>query len=208
MDTFRVCAAVHAERKIHAAHRLKTIPRHIAAHQLRLTDGGRNRSLSQIQSPGDVGVDKLLPAMRRDMGLVQRCGMKNNLNPAHAMHRDRTLRYRADISRKRRRKDIETHHLMVQIPQRSNQALTQVTGTSRDQEFHNRFMVNGTIEASPSTTTVNHSPSRITRAAAPSEALAISSAIERPPRTTALPQKRYSENQPSPSYTEEKTWSV
>jgi hypothetical protein len=138
------------------------------------------------------------------MGLVQRCGMEDNLNPAHAMHCDGTLRYRADISRKRRVKDIDSHHLVIQIPQGSNQGLAQVTGTSRNQEFHDRFtrmhsgdrphrayascMVHGAIAASPGQ-------------------ISLSTAIQLPPLTSPLPQKRYSENHPTPSYTEEKTWS-
>src|SRR5438552_14485269 len=99
--------------------------------------------------------------------------MEDNLNPAHAMRCDRTLRYRPDISRKRRCDDIESHHLVVQISQRSNQGLAQMTGTSSNQEFHDRFssaflgdrprracascMVNGTIEASLNETTTDGS---------------------------------------------------
>jgi hypothetical protein len=62
--------------------------------------------------------------------------MKHLLHAGHAPLHARAVGYRADLGREWRRRDIETRDVIVQIPQGADQRLAEMTGASRNQNFH------------------------------------------------------------------------
>ena len=62
--------------------------------------------------------------------------MEDRLNAAHATTHPGAICNRADVGGKRRFKNVETDHLVLQIPQSSNQGLAQMPGASGNQYLH------------------------------------------------------------------------
>ena len=90
----------------------------------------------QIERAGDVGVDEVLPAMGGDMRLVQSGRLEDRLDAAQTTPHARAVGYRADVSRKRRVKDVEADDLVFQVLQGADQGLAEMTGTSCNQDSH------------------------------------------------------------------------
>jgi hypothetical protein len=70
------------------------------------------------------------------MGFVQRCGVEDCLNTTHAALNKGAVCNRAGLGGKGRLKDVDSNHLVLQILQASHQGLSQVPGTSGNQNLH------------------------------------------------------------------------
>jgi hypothetical protein len=64
--------------------------------------------------------------------------MKDRLHATHTVSYANPVRYRADVGRERRLQDIEADHVVLQVRQRAEQGLAEMTGTSRNQNLHDR----------------------------------------------------------------------
>ena len=99
----------------------------------------RHRLFQQVERPGHIRVDKRLPAMSRNMRLVQ-CGcMKDILYALHTSPHESPVADGADLRRKWRRKDVEADDLMFQVSQSADKGLTEVTRAACNQNSHTRL---------------------------------------------------------------------
>ncbi len=97
-----------------------------------------DRLFQKIERAGDVGVDEVLPAVSRDVGLVQRRGMEDGPRAAHATLHAGAVGDRADTGGEGPLDDVEADHLAPHLLQRAHEGLAQVPGASRDQNRHRR----------------------------------------------------------------------
>ena len=74
---------------------------------------GRHRLLEQVQRAGDVGVDEFLPAVGRDMRLVQGRGVQHRAHARHVAPHECAVDDRADMRGERRGEDIDADRVAL-----------------------------------------------------------------------------------------------
>ena len=91
--------------------------------------------LLQSEGPGDVGINEFLPAMGRDMGLVQRGRVEYGPQLSQTAPDEATVGDRADMSGKRGLPNVEANDLVPRLLQSASETFTKMSSTSSDQDL-------------------------------------------------------------------------
>ena len=99
-------------------------------------NAARKRGLENAQCAQDVCLCESMARVRCDMRLVQRSGMYDQIDPAHAVADEVRIADRSDPGRKRRVQEVETCDLVLALPQGPHESLPEMAGASSHEKPH------------------------------------------------------------------------
>lgn len=95
-----------------------------------------NSALEQVQRASNVDIDKVLPAVRVHMRLVQRGGVQHGIDTLHAAPDDRAIDDRAQHVGAGSGNNVEAGDGVPLLAQGANDGIAQMTGATRDEDLH------------------------------------------------------------------------
>src|SRR5688572_11836128 len=99
-------------------------------------DSALQRHLEKSQRSGDVGLDECMPRVRGDVRFVERGGVDDAIDAAHATPEEIAIGNRTDMARERGLQQVEADDLVPAGTQGADEPLTEVSRASSHENAH------------------------------------------------------------------------